>query len=113
MIKLICIIICLLSTNFSYQIIENGNSYINNPVLNINDLKNGESYSFEITPELRQKYFALARIKDWYHLPNFTETDNLPTEPINYWFMLLNDGAVGWDKNGQLILESPDRKSVV
>ena len=88
------------------KIIENNNLYIDDFVIN-SYLQEGEILDFEITPELRQKYFALARIKDWYHLPEFTETDNLPTEPINYWFMLLNDGAVGWDKNGKLILESP------
>ena len=53
-----------------------------------------------ITPEMRQEYFTMARVNDWFHLPEFSTADELPTEPIYYWFLLLSEGITGMDENG-------------
>lgn len=61
----------------------------------------------EITPELRELYFAIARLNDWFHLPEFANSSELPTDPLNYWFMLLSEGAFGWDRYGNSAIKSP------
>ena len=55
-------------------------------------LQPGESAQIEVGPELREYYFALVRIKDWFHLPKFAEGEQ-SDYPLDYWYMLLLDGA--------------------
>ncbi|MCI9045137.1 MAG: hypothetical protein HFJ96_06995 [Peptococcaceae bacterium] len=69
-------------------------------------LQPGESAQIEVGPELREYYFALVRIKDWFHLPKFAEGEQ-SDYPLDYWYMLLLDGAEGWDEEtGWLIGDS-------
>ncbi len=49
----------------------------------------------------------LARLEDWYHIPEFTKPEDLPTDPLAYWFMLMAEGRTGWDKYGNLTGPSP------
>jgi len=66
-----------------------------------------QSTEIAVTPELRQEYFALARLNNWSYLPEFSSLDDLPADPLDYWFMIIFDGATGWDKHGDLLVESP------
>lgn len=70
-------------------------------------LQPGEAAQVEVTAELREYYFKLARLEDWYHIPEFTTPEDLPTDPLAYWFMLLAEGRTGWDKYGNLTGPSP------
>ena len=70
-------------------------------------LQPGESAQIEVGPELRGYFFRLARLEDWYHIPEFTKPEDLPTDPLAYWFMLMAEGRTGWDKYGNLTGPSP------
>lgn len=72
-------------------------------------LQPGESAEIEVTPELREYYFGLARTQAWFYLPEFDEGE-LPVYPIDYWYLLVLDGAIGWDENGYYVIESPWRE---
>ncbi len=67
----------------------------------------GEVLDIEVTPELREHYFKVARLEDWFHMPSFAAGEQ-PTHPLDYWIMILQEGAVGWDETyGWTIVDSP------
>ena len=70
-------------------------------------LQPGESAQIEVGPELREDFFKLARLEDWYHIPEFTTPADLSTDPLPYWFMLLAEGRTSWDKYGNLTGSGP------
>lgn len=66
------------------------------PVLTADWAKNlqpdmAASLTVPVTPELKKCFWDGARMEDWFHLPQFAE-GNPPTEPIDYWCMLLAEG---------------------
>lgn len=74
------------------------------------DLQPGESVDIAITPELKKCFWEGSRLEDWFHLPVFDE-GNAPTHPLEYWIMLLEEGAVDINRIGGRVLESPWAKN--
>lgn len=64
------------------------------------DLAEGEVRELELSPELREQFFTLGRVGQWYNLPEFAEGAP-PTDPGEYWFWFLCTSYwEGYDRDG-------------
>lgn len=64
------------------------------------ELAEGEVRELELSPELREQFFTLGRVGQWYNLPEFVE-GALPTDPTEYWFWFLYTSFwEGYDRDG-------------
>lgn len=68
-------------------------------------LQPGDVADITVTPEMRLCVWEAANMDLWFHLPEFTESQQ-PTEVWNYWFLVMTDNVTGLDESGLWVTDS-------